>query len=74
MSIFSPKFSFSFRWQKWCDICVGDIVRLRKESFVPVSDALGPAVCLGRVLSRRGSAGCSFPFALQGRHALAVQL
>nr|XP_013051684.2 phospholipid-transporting ATPase IK isoform X1 [Anser cygnoides] len=25
----------SFRWQKWCDICVGDIVRLRKESFVP---------------------------------------
>uniref|UniRef100_A0A8B9E1L4 Phospholipid-transporting ATPase IK n=1 Tax=Anser cygnoides TaxID=8845 RepID=A0A8B9E1L4_ANSCY len=35
MFIFSPKFSFSFRWQKWCDICVGDIVRLRKESFVP---------------------------------------
>ncbi|KAI6072201.1 Phospholipid-transporting ATPase IK isoform X1 [Aix galericulata] len=31
----SPKFSFSFHWQKWCDICVGDIVRLRKESFVP---------------------------------------
>ncbi|XP_075380671.1 phospholipid-transporting ATPase IK [Mycteria americana] len=25
----------SFRWQKWSDICVGDIVRLRKESFVP---------------------------------------
>ncbi|XP_009874685.1 PREDICTED: phospholipid-transporting ATPase IK, partial [Apaloderma vittatum] len=25
----------SFRWQKWCDICVGDIVRLHKESFVP---------------------------------------
>ncbi|NXX10931.1 AT8B3 ATPase, partial [Podargus strigoides] len=25
----------SFRWQKWCDVCVGDIVRLRKESFVP---------------------------------------
>ncbi|NXQ79748.1 AT8B3 ATPase, partial [Nyctibius grandis] len=25
----------SFRWQKWRDICVGDIVRLRKESFVP---------------------------------------
>ncbi|XP_009068081.1 PREDICTED: phospholipid-transporting ATPase IK, partial [Acanthisitta chloris] len=25
----------SFRWQKWCDICVGDIVRLPKESFVP---------------------------------------
>ncbi|NWR88228.1 AT8B3 ATPase, partial [Furnarius figulus] len=25
----------SFQWQKWCDICVGDIVRLRKESFVP---------------------------------------
>ncbi|NXX96006.1 AT8B3 ATPase, partial [Centropus bengalensis] len=25
----------SFCWQKWCDICVGDIVRLRKESFVP---------------------------------------
>nr|XP_025966960.1 phospholipid-transporting ATPase IK [Dromaius novaehollandiae] len=24
-----------FRWQKWCDICVGDIVRLRKENFVP---------------------------------------
>uniref|UniRef100_A0A8C3J2R0 Phospholipid-transporting ATPase n=1 Tax=Calidris pygmaea TaxID=425635 RepID=A0A8C3J2R0_9CHAR len=24
-----------FRWQKWRDICVGDIVRLRKESFVP---------------------------------------
>ncbi|NXG80053.1 AT8B3 ATPase, partial [Baryphthengus martii] len=25
----------SFVWQKWCDICVGDIIRLRKESFVP---------------------------------------
>ncbi|KAM7081584.1 phospholipid-transporting ATPase IK-like [Ciconia maguari] len=25
----------SFRWQKWSDICVGDIVRLHKESFVP---------------------------------------
>ncbi|KAM6310731.1 phospholipid-transporting ATPase IK [Podargus strigoides] len=25
----------SFHWQKWCDVCVGDIVRLRKESFVP---------------------------------------
>ncbi|KAK2542133.1 Atp8b3 [Columba guinea] len=25
----------SFRWQKWRDICVGDIVRLRKESVVP---------------------------------------
>ncbi|XP_074783795.1 phospholipid-transporting ATPase IK [Athene noctua] len=25
----------SFRWQKWRDICVGDIVRLRKENFVP---------------------------------------
>ncbi|KAM9515799.1 phospholipid-transporting ATPase IK-like isoform 1-T1 [Guaruba guarouba] len=25
----------SFRWQKWRDIRVGDIVRLRKESFVP---------------------------------------
>ncbi|NXS71119.1 AT8B3 ATPase, partial [Pandion haliaetus] len=25
----------SFCWQKWRDICVGDIVRLRKESFVP---------------------------------------
>ncbi|NXW58006.1 AT8B3 ATPase, partial [Eurystomus gularis] len=25
----------SFRWQKWRDICVGDIVRLRKESIVP---------------------------------------
>ncbi|NXH86579.1 AT8B3 ATPase, partial [Edolisoma coerulescens] len=25
----------SFRWQKWHDICVGDIVRLRKDSVVP---------------------------------------
>ncbi|NXN27866.1 AT8B3 ATPase, partial [Nycticryphes semicollaris] len=25
----------SFHWQKWRDICVGDIVRLRKESFIP---------------------------------------
>ncbi|NXF11890.1 AT8B3 ATPase, partial [Smithornis capensis] len=25
----------SFQWQKWRDICVGDIVRLHKESFVP---------------------------------------
>uniref|UniRef100_A0A8D0F112 Phospholipid-transporting ATPase n=1 Tax=Strix occidentalis caurina TaxID=311401 RepID=A0A8D0F112_STROC len=25
----------SFHWQKWRDICVGDIVRLRKENFVP---------------------------------------
>ncbi|XP_068775811.1 phospholipid-transporting ATPase IK [Struthio camelus] len=25
----------SFRWQKWRDIRVGDIVRLRKENFVP---------------------------------------
>ncbi|NXC74354.1 AT8B3 ATPase, partial [Anhinga anhinga] len=25
----------SFCWQKWRDICVGDIVRLRKESFIP---------------------------------------
>ncbi|NXT75219.1 AT8B3 ATPase, partial [Zapornia atra] len=25
----------SFHWQKWCDICVGDIIRLRKESIVP---------------------------------------
>ncbi|NXT00196.1 AT8B3 ATPase, partial [Jacana jacana] len=25
----------SFQWQKWRDICVGDIVRLRKESFIP---------------------------------------
>uniref|UniRef100_A0A8D0F0P7 Phospholipid-transporting ATPase n=1 Tax=Strix occidentalis caurina TaxID=311401 RepID=A0A8D0F0P7_STROC len=24
-----------FHWQKWRDICVGDIVRLRKENFVP---------------------------------------
>ncbi|NXB64205.1 AT8B3 ATPase, partial [Struthidea cinerea] len=25
----------SFRWQEWRDICVGDIVRLRKDSVVP---------------------------------------
>ncbi|NXD85319.1 AT8B3 ATPase, partial [Halcyon senegalensis] len=25
----------SFLWQKWRDICVGDIVRLHKENFVP---------------------------------------
>ncbi|NWW77413.1 AT8B3 ATPase, partial [Climacteris rufus] len=25
----------SFQWQKWRDICVGDIVRLRKDSVVP---------------------------------------
>ncbi|NXP52977.1 AT8B3 ATPase, partial [Heliornis fulica] len=25
----------SFHWHKWRDICVGDIIRLRKESFVP---------------------------------------
>ncbi|NXM76026.1 AT8B3 ATPase, partial [Serilophus lunatus] len=25
----------SFQWQKWRDICVGDIVRLHKESVVP---------------------------------------
>ncbi|KAM4759350.1 phospholipid-transporting ATPase IK [Cyanocitta cristata] len=25
----------SFHWQKWRDICVGDIVRLRKDSVVP---------------------------------------
>ncbi|XP_028941561.1 phospholipid-transporting ATPase IK [Antrostomus carolinensis] len=25
----------SFRWQTWRDICVGDIIRLRKESIVP---------------------------------------
>ncbi|NWT19597.1 AT8B3 ATPase, partial [Vireo altiloquus] len=25
----------SFRWHKWRDICVGDIVRLRKDSIVP---------------------------------------
>ncbi|OXB70903.1 UNVERIFIED_CONTAM: hypothetical protein H355_005485, partial [Colinus virginianus] len=25
----------SFRWQKWRDVCVGDIVRLRKDSVVP---------------------------------------
>ncbi|NXK70268.1 AT8B3 ATPase, partial [Sylvietta virens] len=25
----------SFRWQQWRDICVGDIVRLRKDSAVP---------------------------------------
>ncbi|XP_041879279.1 phospholipid-transporting ATPase IK isoform X2 [Corvus kubaryi] len=25
----------SFRWQKWRDICVGDIVRLHKDSVVP---------------------------------------
>ncbi|KAM7025645.1 phospholipid-transporting ATPase IK [Acridotheres tristis] len=24
-----------FRWQRWRDICVGDIVRLRKDSVVP---------------------------------------
>ncbi|NXU77502.1 AT8B3 ATPase, partial [Oreotrochilus melanogaster] len=24
-----------FLWQKWCDISVGDIVRLRKDNFVP---------------------------------------
>ncbi|NXC21569.1 AT8B3 ATPase, partial [Corythaeola cristata] len=24
-----------FHWKKWRDICVGDIVRMRKESFVP---------------------------------------
>uniref|UniRef100_A0A669QE87 Phospholipid-transporting ATPase n=1 Tax=Phasianus colchicus TaxID=9054 RepID=A0A669QE87_PHACC len=25
----------SFRWQKWRDVCVGDIVRLHKDSLVP---------------------------------------
>ncbi|KFO70890.1 putative phospholipid-transporting ATPase IK, partial [Cuculus canorus] len=25
----------SFCWQKWHNICVGDIIRLRKDSFVP---------------------------------------
>ncbi|NXQ32602.1 AT8B3 ATPase, partial [Alaudala cheleensis] len=25
----------SFLWQRWCDICIGDIVRLRKDSIVP---------------------------------------
>ncbi|XP_015742260.1 phospholipid-transporting ATPase IK isoform X4 [Coturnix japonica] len=25
----------SFCWKKWCDICVGDIVRLHKDSLVP---------------------------------------
>ncbi|NWV32587.1 AT8B3 ATPase, partial [Grantiella picta] len=31
----SPQSPRSFRWQKWRDICVGDIVRLRKDSVVP---------------------------------------
>lgn len=35
----SPESSHSFRWQKWRDICVGDIVRLRKDSVVPVRAA-----------------------------------
>ncbi|NWI60780.1 AT8B3 ATPase, partial [Calyptomena viridis] len=30
----------SFQWQKWRDICVGDIVRLRKDSFVPADTLL----------------------------------
>ncbi|XP_052558570.1 phospholipid-transporting ATPase IK [Tympanuchus pallidicinctus] len=25
----------SFRWQKWRDVCVGDVVRLHKDSLVP---------------------------------------
>uniref|UniRef100_A0A452HFW7 P-type ATPase N-terminal domain-containing protein n=1 Tax=Gopherus agassizii TaxID=38772 RepID=A0A452HFW7_9SAUR len=28
-------FSCSFSWKKWRDICVGDIICLRKDSFVP---------------------------------------
>lgn len=34
------EFPFSFRWQKWRDVCVGDVVRLHKDSLVPVSSAL----------------------------------
>ncbi|KAF4798477.1 phospholipid-transporting ATPase IK [Turdus rufiventris] len=36
----------SFRWQKWRDICVGDIVRLRKDSVVPIFLVL-LVTCLG---------------------------
>ncbi|NXX49882.1 AT8B3 ATPase, partial [Tricholaema leucomelas] len=25
----------SFRWRQWRDLCVGDIVRLRRDSFIP---------------------------------------
>ncbi|XP_064031363.1 phospholipid-transporting ATPase IK [Pogoniulus pusillus] len=25
----------SFRWQQWRDLCVGDVVRLRRDSFIP---------------------------------------
>uniref|UniRef100_A0A7M4ENW3 ATPase phospholipid transporting 8B3 n=1 Tax=Crocodylus porosus TaxID=8502 RepID=A0A7M4ENW3_CROPO len=68
VSMGSSLFSRSFSWKKWRDICVGDIVCLRKDSFVPVSQACVADCLLSESVYGGGETNLKFRQALLVTH------
>jgi len=61
------EFPSSFCWQRWRDVCVGDIVRLHRDSLGPGSDAPWMAVGVPRGARHGETHPCAFllPLLLQ---------